>query len=70
MAKSFGKASSSVPNLKIIACLLKFANKLGGSALKNYARPDHVLSTDMCFMLASEDDPNARAVQIEECRDY
>ena len=70
VAKSVGKASNSVPYLKIIAWLLKFANTLGRSALKKVARPDHVLSTDMCFMLAPDDDPNARAVQREEYGNY
>lgn len=70
VAKSVGKASNSVPYLKFISWLLKFANTLGRSALKKVARPDHVMSTDMCFMLAPNDDPNAPAVQREEYGNY
>ena len=70
VAKSVGKASTSVPYLKFISWLLKFANMLGRSALKKVARPDHVLSTDMSFMLAADEDPNAQTVQREEYGNY
>eukprot|EP00178_Gracilaria_changii_P027752 TRINITY_DN912_c0_g2_i1.p4 TRINITY_DN912_c0_g2~~TRINITY_DN912_c0_g2_i1.p4 ORF type:complete len:406 (-),score=59.04 TRINITY_DN912_c0_g2_i1:10286-11503(-) len=52
VAKSVGKAASSVPYLKFISWLLKFANAVGRSALRKVARPDHVMSTDVNFMLA------------------
>ncbi|KAI0560910.1 hypothetical protein FGB62_98g033 [Gracilaria domingensis] len=52
VAKSVGKAASSVPYLKFISWLLKFANTVGRSALRKVARPDHVMSTDVSFMLA------------------
>ena len=52
IGKSVGKASATVPYLKFIAWILKFANFLGRSALKKVAEPDHVLSKDMLFLLA------------------
>ncbi|KAI0560864.1 hypothetical protein FGB62_98g032 [Gracilaria domingensis] len=51
VAKSVGKAASSVPYLKFISWLLKFANTVGRSALRKVARPDHVMSSDVSFML-------------------
>lgn len=70
VAKSVGKAASSVPYLKFISWLLKFANTLGRSALKKVSRPDHVLSMDVNFMLAPDDDEKGRAIQREEYGNY
>lgn len=52
IAKSVSKAASTVPYLKIISSILKFANFLGSSALKKVSEPEHVLSKDLLFLLA------------------
>ncbi|PXF39938.1 hypothetical protein BWQ96_10356 [Gracilariopsis chorda] len=72
VAKSVGKAASSVPILKFISWLLKFANTVGRSALKKVARPDHVMSSDVSFMLAEPEvsSNDGRTIQREEYGNY
>lgn len=70
VAKSVGKAANSVPYLKFISWLLKFANTLGRSALKKVAKPDHVMSMDINFILAPDDDSSDRTIQREEYGNY
>lgn len=68
IGKSVGKAAASVPYLKVISWMLKFANFLGSSALKKVAQPDHVLSKDISFMIAppqdEREDSKSRREQI------
>ena len=70
IGKSVGKAAATVPYLKFIAWILKFANFLGRSALKQVAEPEHVLSKDMVFLLADslDDDKSDPAHDIGTSR--
>lgn len=51
IARSVKNAAASVPYLKIVSAMLKFANHIGKSALKKVSRPDHVMSADVGFKL-------------------
>lgn len=78
IGKSVGKAAATVPYLKFISWILKFANFLGRSALKKVAEPEHVLSKDMAFLLADPENgdgttcsvPSSTNSQREEFGNY
>ena len=72
IGKSVGKAAASVPYLKVISWMLKFANFLGSSALKKVAQPDHVLSKDISFMVAppKNQPQNSNIQQREQFGNY
>eukprot|EP00177_Eucheuma_denticulatum_P004474 GFKZ01008135.1.p1 GENE.GFKZ01008135.1~~GFKZ01008135.1.p1 ORF type:complete len:501 (-),score=60.16 GFKZ01008135.1:656-2158(-) len=69
IARSVQNAAASVPYLKIVSGMLKFANHIGKSALKKVSKPDHVMSADIGFKLhrpaTDEDDENPRPRQEE-----
>lgn len=72
IGKSVGKAAASIPYLKFISWILKFANYLGRSALRKVSQPEHVLSKDIAFMIADRDDDNGSnaSSQREEQGNY
>lgn len=65
IGKSVSNAAASVPYLKIISSMLKFANYLGKSALKKVSEPDHVMSVDVGFKLAQRvEEQNAEGQKV------
>lgn len=52
--------STGIPYLQPLSMAVSAASALGKEGLKNYSKPDHVMSKDLVFMLAEpEDDDNA-----------
>lgn len=47
------QGAAAVPYVQLLTHALSLASRLGTSGLRHYARPDHVLSADMRFMLAA-----------------
>lgn len=49
------QTAGAVPYMEIVAKALSFASELGKEGIKQYEKPDHVLSADAEFLLAERD---------------
>lgn len=70
VAKSIRDTANSGRYLKLVSWLVKLANMLGHSAIKKVPKPGQVMSSDLSFMLAPDDDPKGPTIQREEYGNY